>query len=99
MHNDFLVAMFAILCGTGTMITFIVSIKELILRWGARNQPDLVNEVRQLRAEIQALRQQNTDVVLALDTGLSQLERRLEATEQRSYAIPAGTEESVLLRR
>ncbi|MFN3648656.1 MAG: hypothetical protein ACK47B_03660 [Armatimonadota bacterium] len=79
------VATVAILCGTGTLCFVIHSIKSAIVaRSRGQNDDAVLQELRELRAEIGALRQQNNDVVLTLDSSLDRIDRRVSHLETRS---------------
>ena len=47
-------------------------------------------EIRALRAEVQALRQQNNELILGFDSSLDQAHRRLGSLESRQE-LPAGS--------
>lgn len=62
------VTIIAIGCGTGVAITFIHAVKSLIeKRMSGSLGQDVAGEIRALREEVKSLRQQNVDVILALD--------------------------------
>lgn len=53
----------------------------------------LLNEIRDLKEEIRRLRGQNNDVVLALDTTVHRLDRRISHLETRG--LGAGEEREI----
>ncbi|MFN3648655.1 MAG: hypothetical protein ACK47B_03655 [Armatimonadota bacterium] len=81
---DLLLVTLAMLLGTGTFIYLVHSIKSAILgRAKGRVDDELLGEIRALRMEMQALRQQNNEVVLTLDSSLDRMDRRLSYLETR----------------
>lgn len=88
MHEEqvFLMAL-AMLLGTGTFVYLVHTIKSAILSRGkGRNDDALLQEMRALRAEMHALRQQNNEVVLSLDSSLDRMDRRFSHLEARIAA-------------
>jgi hypothetical protein len=82
--NGEIVAIVAIACGTGITISFFRTIAAAIMN--RRSQPvqnELVTELRSLREEVRALKQQNNDVILSLDTALHRVDQRLSYVETR----------------
>ena len=68
-------------------IVFIVSISESVkafARKGAGKDGKLIlNEIKALREEVQQIRRQQNDVILALDGSLDQIHRQLGMPESR----------------
>ncbi len=69
-----MIAVLAILCGTG-ITTY--ALRLIFGGKGPAKQDAVLGELRALREEVQALRRQNNDVVLALDTNVQRLDHRL----------------------
>lgn len=91
--NDFLVAIVAIGCGTGIVWMFFETVKTAFVGRRNKKQEELVEEVRALRQEVAALRQQNNDLILNFDTTLSRVDRRVEHLETRTH-IQAANEQA-----
>lgn len=55
---------------------------------------ELLEEMRKLREEVQALRRENHDLILGFDTTLRHTERRLDHLEGNTHSAPviAGTD-------
>lgn len=85
-EEEMIVAIVAIACGTGIVVTFLHTIKAAFLRRGQNEPASLVNEIRALREEVQHVRQQNNDVILSLDSQVRTLDRRMDRLEDRSLA-------------
>jgi hypothetical protein len=84
-----LIAMTAILCGTGVVVLVVQTIRAAILGRPNRNeQSELLAEIRSLRAEVSQLRQQNNDLILGFDGAVQGLERRVGSLESRPTAAP-----------
>lgn len=75
---DGIVAIVAIGCGTGMVWMFFETIKTGLANRGSKKQDAVLEEVRALRQEVQHLRRQNNDLILALDSPVARLDRRLE---------------------
>lgn len=57
----------------------------------AHAKPDaMLDEIRALREEMQTLRRQNNDVMLALDTGMQRIDQRITHVETRGQ-LGAGS--------
>jgi hypothetical protein len=104
-EGETIIAVLGILCGTGITVTFINMIKAAITgRGGKKQDAALLEEIRCLREETKQLSRQNNDVILALDTSMQRMDRRLQSLEGRAE-LPAGAssqaseETHVVLRR
>lgn len=91
------VAVVAISCATGLGFGVIATIKSAFSGRGRKSNDALLAELRELRDEVRQLRQQNNDIMLALDTAL---DRRVGHLEARMHAAPrpADTEQQLLHR-
>lgn len=89
-EEEMIVAIVAIACGTGIVVTFFNTIKAAIFRRGTSEQASLVDEIRTLREEVQHVRQQNNDVILSLDSQMRVLDRRMDHLEDRT--LPSGSQ-------
>lgn len=88
-EEEVFLAALAMLLGTGTFVYLVHTIKSAILsRAKGRLDDELLQEMRAMRGEMQALRQQNNEVVLSLDSSLDRIDRRLSHVETR----PTSTE-------
>lgn len=83
MNPDTIVAVVAIGCGTGMVWMFFETVKAAVSGRANKKQEALVDEVRALRQEVAALRQQNNDLILNFDSTLSRVDRRVEHLEAR----------------
>lgn len=83
MNPDSMVAIIAIGCGTGIVWMFFETVKAAFNGRSSKKQVELVQEVRALREEVAALRQQNNDLILNFDSTLSRVDRRVEHLETR----------------
>jgi hypothetical protein len=81
--SEMIVAIVAIGCGTGVVVSFISMLRAGISGRTNREQQALSEEVRALRGEMQTLRAQHNDLLLNVDTTLQRVERRLMAGEAR----------------
>lgn len=91
------VAVVAISCATGLGFGVITAIKSAFSGRGKKANDALVSELRELRTEVRQLRQQNNDIMLALDNAL---DRRLPHSDARMHAAPRPVEaEQQLLHR
>jgi hypothetical protein len=81
-------------------IVFIVTIAEVAKERGKgsknRDLNIVLQEIRELKDEVRALRQQNNDVVLSLDSTVQRLDRRVDHLETRA-SLPAGEERAARL--
>jgi hypothetical protein len=80
------IALMFIMCSTGVAV---YAIKSIFGNRGTVKQDALLDEIRSLREEVLALRRQNNDVVLALDTSLQRIDQRLTHAETRG-SLGAG---------
>jgi hypothetical protein len=78
------IAVTGIVCGTAIVWGIIGTIRAAIASPGRRHQNEVLQEIRALREEVKALRQQNTDVILGLDSAVHGVSRRLERVEGRA---------------
>jgi hypothetical protein len=87
------IVMTAILCGTGVGV---YALKLIFGGKGHAKDEALLKEIRDMRAEMLALRRENNDVVLALDSTVSRLDQRLTHVETRGQlgAGPTSRSES-----
>jgi hypothetical protein len=72
------------LAGIGVAVVFIGCVTSIILAWirrgaGRTDNRELTREVAALREEVARLSERQGDVLLGMDTGMEQMERRLEA--------------------
>lgn len=81
------IALTFLLCSTG-VATY--AIKMIFGNRGNVKAEALMGEIKALREEIQTLKRQNNDLVLALDTSLSRMDQRLTHVETRGQ-LGAGT--------
>ena len=79
--SEMLVAMFSIACGSAIVLTFILSLRSIIMARVKTPSGEILEELRQLRAEVGRLRSENHDVILSFDAGLQRMDRRLEYLE------------------
>jgi hypothetical protein len=76
--GEMVVAIVLITCVTQTL-------KEFARRKAPKKAQDaMLQELRSLREEVRALRQQNTDMLLGLDSSVDRMERRLGRLEERA---------------
>jgi hypothetical protein len=73
----------AIGCGTGLFVTLLNTWKTVMLQRGSAQLPGVAEELKALRDEVRRLREQNNDVILHLDSSLTQVDRRLTHVETR----------------
>jgi hypothetical protein len=94
--GEMVVAIVLISCVAGTL-------KEFARRKGPKKAQDaMLQELRGLREEVRALRQQNTDMLLGLDNSVDRMERRLGRLEERAALADRTShrdESAVALRR
>ena len=88
--NEMLVSIFALLCGTGVMIAFILALRSLILARLRGPSTSMVDEIRGLREEVSRLRSENHDVILSFDASIQKMDRRLEYLEG-TRSLGSGT--------
>src|SRR4051795_2714240 len=75
------VASLGILCSTGVLCTLLLTIRAAFTRRPDRGRDELTEEIRALRVEMQALRQQNNELMLGFDSALDHTNRRLGRLE------------------
>lgn len=80
-EEEVIVALAAMLCATGTFCYLVHSIKSALINRGKRAYDELAQEIRGLRGEVRQLRQQNNEVILALDSSVPRMDHRLERRE------------------
>lgn len=92
-----MVAIVAMACATGLGMAVINTIKAAFAGRGKRVDAELLTEIRELRAEVRQLRQQNNDLMLAVD---SALDRRVAHLDPRLHSSPrpAETEQQLIHR-
>lgn len=73
-----IVAIVAIGCGTGMVWMFFETVKTAITNRGSKRQDAMLEEIRALREEVQHLRRQNNDLILALDSAPPHLTRPVQ---------------------
>ena len=83
------IAVVAISCGAGVLITFIDKVIAPRKSGAAKEVKALAEQVQALRDEVKQLRQEHHDVMLSLDTSLEHSHRRLSNLEQRA-GLPGG---------
>lgn len=92
-----IVALTGMLCGTGIVVVFINSIRTVIAgRVDKKHQSELLAEIRSLRGEVAALRQQNNDLILGFDGAVQGLERRMTSLETLTTAASAAQREQMV---
>ena len=69
-----------LVCSSGVAV---YAIKMIFGNKGGVKQDALLAEIRALREEVQSVRRQNNDVMLALDTSLNRVDQRLTHVETR----------------
>jgi hypothetical protein len=75
-------------------IVAICSVTEAVKAWAKRpsgkDSKLVLQEIKGLRAEVAALRQQNNDVILSLDQAVDRLDLRVVSLEGRPSLAPPG---------
>lgn len=65
--GETMISMFAIAGGFGTFCFLVYSIKTTVLGRARKTDQEILTEVHALRSEIQELKRQNNELLLALD--------------------------------
>jgi hypothetical protein len=91
------VVVVAIACTTSLGFAVINTIKAAFAGRGKKANDVLLTEIRELRAEVRQLRQQNNDIMLAVDNTLDRRVAHVDA-RMRSAPRPAEAEQQVIHR-
>jgi hypothetical protein len=91
MPGEMIIAIVAIGCGTGLLFAVVETIKVAVLRRPLRGSDETI---KALVEEVKQLRQQNNDLILALDTNMDRMDRRLSHLEARSSLGAGSTTEA-----
>lgn len=93
-EGEVVVALVAMTGGFAFLFAILATIRAIVLRGAsaaASNQ--VLHELRALREEVAQLRQQNMDVILSFDSGISRLTGRLDRVEERTLPAPQAEQE------
>jgi hypothetical protein len=84
-----LVAIIAITCGTALLWRMVEPAKAVLLRIFSHGREEATSaDIQALITEVRQLRQQNNDLILAMDTTLDRVDRRLGFVESRLQLGP-----------